>query len=209
VRLTKMTDVRYFSVMPRPSSRDDILDTGVQMASVWGLAGLSIGKLAAAVGMTKGGICAHFPAKSDLQLAVVERAAAIFREEVVDPALEVPAGLARVEVLTDRWFDSIEAQVFQGGCFFTNAALELDDLDQPEVLGQIRGLYRSYLGLVEQSVGEAVARGELASGTDPRQIAVLLHGLEVGALVRHALGETDAYPVARSAARSLLETHRP
>lgn len=194
--------------MPRPSSRDDILDTGVQLASVWGLAGLSIGRLAAAVGMTKGGICAHFPAKSDLQLAVVERAAAIFRHAVVDPALEVPAGLARLEALTDRWFDYIDAQVFQGGCFFTNAALELDDLDQPEVLAEVRRLYLLYLGLVEQSVGEAVSRGELAPETDPRQVVALLHGLEVGALVRHALGEADAYPVAHRAARAVLEKHR-
>lgn len=190
--------------MPRPSSRDAILETAVQLASVQGLAGLSIGGLAAATGKSKGGICAHFPAKRDLQLAVVKRAAAIFGREVVDPALAIGPGLARLEALIDAWFRYIEAGVFDGGCFFINAALELDDLDHTDVLAEVRRLYGAYLRLVERCIAEAVRGGELAPDTDPEELARLLHGLEAGALVRHALGETGVYPAARAAAHSLI-----
>ena len=194
--------------MSRPSSRDAILERAVQLASVRGLEGLSIGGLAAATGKSKGGICAHFPSKLDLQLAVVKEAAAKFRRAVVDPALEEAAGLPRLTALVDGWFSYIEAEVFEGGCFFSNAALELDGLDQPEVLAAVRKLYRSYLRLVEQCVAAAVERGELLAEPDPKGFVRLLHGLEAGALIGHALGEEGAYAEARKAAEGLLARHR-
>ncbi len=56
------------------------------MATVDGLEGLSIGNLAAALGMSKSGLYAHFRSKVDLQIATVEEAGRIFQEEVVQPA---------------------------------------------------------------------------------------------------------------------------
>jgi len=188
----------------RPSAKNEILERAVQIASVQGLEGLSIGGLAAATGKSKGGICAHFPNKVNLQMAVVERAAEMFRAVVVDPALAIAPGLPRLVALTEAWFAYIEAAVFEGGCFFTNTALELDDLDQPEVLGEIRRLYSAYLTLVEDCAAKAIADGHLAGYDDPKHFVLLLHGLEAGALVRHALGEEDAYRLARAAALRLL-----
>lgn len=186
-----------------------IVDTAVQIASVRGLGGLTIGRLAAATAKTKGGICAHFPTKTELQLEVVKRAEAMFRDAVVEPALAAPAGWARLERLIDSWFAYIERRVFEGGCFFTNAALEFDDLDEPEVMAEIRRLYTAYLCLLESCVEKARSRGELAAETEPAQIALLLQGLEAAALVRHALGDADAYPTAHAAAHALLEQNRP
>lgn len=194
--------------MPRPSSRRAILETAVQIASVQGLEGLSIGGLAAAVGKSKGGVCAHFPSKTVLQLAVVEEAAELFRHAVVDPALELEPGLARLDALVDAWFAYIDAGVFEGGCFFTNAALELDDLEQPEVLKEVRRLYQRYLGLLERCIAEAVEQGGLGKTTDPAALAFELHGLEAAALVRRALGEDDAFTRAHACTRALIDRHR-
>lgn len=194
--------------MPRPSSRQEILRTAVQIASVRGLEGLSIGGLAAAVGKSKGGICAHFPSKGALQLAVVDEAAELFRREVVEPVFEVEPGLTRLEALVEAWFRYIEAGVFEGGCFFTNAAFELDDLEQPEVLAQVRKLYRRYLALLERCTAEAVERGELIDTTDPEALAFELHAMEAAALVRRALGEADAYTRAARHARTAIDRRR-
>lgn len=194
--------------MPRPSSRDAILETAVQIASVQGLEGLSIGGLAQAAGKSKGGICAHFPTKAELQVAVVDRAAEIFRAAVVDPALRVPSGFERLEALMEAWFVYIQSEVFQGGCFFTNAALELDDLESTEALEQVRRLYGAYLQLLEKNIARAAERGEIAADSDPAQLAFELHGLEAAALVRHSLGDRDAYRRATEYARGWLRRIR-
>ena len=195
--------------MPRPSSKDQILDTAVQMASIEGLEGLSIGNLARATGKSKGGICAHFPHKVALQVAVVERAAALFEETAVRPALKEPPGLGRLQALMEAWFDYIEAQTFAGGCFFTNALLELDDLDSSEVLGSLRRRYAAYLTFLERCVAEAVAAGGLDASVEPQALAWQLQGIESAALVRQALGDPGAFHQARRLTADLIERHRP
>src|SRR3954469_7388280 len=76
-------------------SRNAILREAAQLATVEGISGLSIGRLADAVGMSKSGLFAHFGSKEDLQLATIETASALFSELVIDPASSAPTGLGR------------------------------------------------------------------------------------------------------------------
>ena len=59
----------------------------MDIASAEGLEGLSIGRLATELQMSKTGIFAHFGSKEQLQLATVEAAKQVFLEQVVQPAL--------------------------------------------------------------------------------------------------------------------------
>ncbi len=68
-------------------SRDAILHEAARLATVEGIDGLSISRLAEAVGMSKSGLFAHFGSKEELQLATMEAARAIFTEHVLEPAL--------------------------------------------------------------------------------------------------------------------------
>src|SRR6266480_6413997 len=77
-------------------TRGAILRTAASLATVDGLEGLSIGHLAAAIGMSKSGLYAHFGSKQELQLATVEEAERSFDEEVVKPALVAAPGLAQL-----------------------------------------------------------------------------------------------------------------
>jgi AcrR family transcriptional regulator len=81
-----------------------ILNEAVQLASVHGLQGLTIGSLAEQVHLSKGGLCAHFPSKQSLQLAVIDHAASIFERAVVLPTLTTPSGRARLLALGEAWF---------------------------------------------------------------------------------------------------------
>ena len=67
-------------------TRAAILRTATSLATVEGLDGLSIGHLAAAIGMSKSGLYAHFGSKEELQLATVAEAERILTEEVIAPA---------------------------------------------------------------------------------------------------------------------------
>ena len=73
-------------------TRGAILRTAASLATVDGLEGLSIGNLAAATGISKSGLYAHFGSKQELQLATVEEAERILTAEVIEPALAARPG---------------------------------------------------------------------------------------------------------------------
>lgn len=171
----------------RNSAREDILDQAVQAASVVGLNGLSIGALAARVNMSKGGICAHFASKEVLQIATVERAAQIFSQSVIEPIFAQAPGLPRLEALLESWTNYCQNEVFEGGCFFTNALFELDDVDDTEVRKVVQTQYNNFVNLVQQLAQEAIDLGQFRKDIDPQLFALELNGLEVAILVWRAL----------------------
>src|SRR4051812_20706431 len=107
-------------------SRAAILREATRLATVEGLDGLSISRLAEAVGMSKSGLFAHFGSKEELQLATIETAWEIFGEQVIDPALAAPTGIERLVALTENFLRHVEEGVFPGGCFFASVVTELD-----------------------------------------------------------------------------------
>src|SRR5213595_2257018 len=107
-------------------SRRTILDAAAKLATIDGLEGLSIGRLAAHIGMSKSGLYAHFGSKEELQLATIETASEIFSADVVAPAEQAPTPLAKIEALCEQFLFHVERRVFPGGCFFASAAAEFD-----------------------------------------------------------------------------------
>src|SRR5690349_20004972 len=99
-------------------SRAAILREAARLATVEGVDGLSLSRLADAVGISKSGLFAHFGAKEELQLATVDAARTSFRELVSEPAQEAEAGLPRLRAYVERFLDHVEEGVFPGGCFF-------------------------------------------------------------------------------------------
>jgi AcrR family transcriptional regulator len=148
-------------------SRTTILLTAAKLATTKGLAGLSIGDLAAEVGMSKSGLYAHFKSKEELELATIEMAAVIFDREVLQPALKAPAGIERLKALVGSFLAYLERGVFPGGCFFASVAAELDTRPGPardrvvEVLGNWLGLLRQCL-IEAQDLGEIDPDAEVA-----------------------------------------------
>src|SRR5689334_23789123 len=106
-------------------SRSAILDTAAALATVDGIGGLSLSRLADAVGMSKSGLFAHFGSKEELQLATIERANEIFDESVLEPAA-ASSGLERLRALAEGYLRYIELDTFPGGCFFASVLAEVD-----------------------------------------------------------------------------------
>src|SRR2546426_712786 len=98
-------------------TRQQILDAAVDIASVEGLEGLSIGKLALKLEMSKSGLFAAFGSKQDLQLATVDHAAEIFVERVVRRGMAAPRGLPRLWSLCESKLEYMQREVFRGGGF--------------------------------------------------------------------------------------------
>ena len=105
-------------------TRASILDTAADLASVDGLEGLTIGRLAAAIGMSKSGLFAHFGSKEELQVATYFHARERFLAEVVLPPREFEPGRERVDALVAGWLRYMRTDVFRGGCFFSEVRTE-------------------------------------------------------------------------------------
>jgi AcrR family transcriptional regulator len=151
-------------------SRNAILREAAQLATVEGLGGLSIARLAEAVGMSKSGLFAHFGSKEELQLATIETAGALFTEEVIAPALAAPSGLERLRQLAENFLRHVEDGVFPGGCFFASVAAEMDTHPGP-VRDLAVGVAEEWMGLLAAAVRDAQAEGALDPAEEAGQLA--------------------------------------
>lgn len=163
-------------------SRQKILQAAAELSTVEGLNGLSIGRLAEHVGMSKSGLYAHFRSKEELQLATVGIADEILTAEVVVPALEAPEGAQRLLAICDAFLAHVERRVFPGGCFFTSAAAELSPRPGP-VREAVASSYREWIGLLEEQAEKAKELGEIGARTDTSQLVFELNGMLIAANV--------------------------
>lgn len=159
------------SVLEARRTRQRVLDRSLAIASAEGLEGLTIGRLATELGMSKAGVLGHFGTKESLQLAVVDTAAELFAREVVERVHEraVPPGLPRLRALCDAWIGYVSADLLPGGCFFTAAAAEFDDRGGP-VRDAIAGMNALWQRDLRLHVQLAVRTGDLPADTDPEQL---------------------------------------
>ncbi len=195
--------------MPRRSalqvagSRAQTLDAAVQVASVLGLEGLTIGRLAEQLEMSKSGLVGRFGSKEKLQLAALERAGEIFRHAVYEPAAGQPAGLRRLNAICDAWIAYLGDPPFSGGCFLTTASVEFDNRPGP-VRDAVRRDMNRWITVLEREAAAAVEHGELDG--DPADIAFTINALAVGANCHFQLhGDRQSLARARRAMARVLE----
>ena len=153
-----------------------IVETALRAASVDGLEGISLGKVAADIGMSKSGLFAHFDSKEALQVDVIASAAEKFTAVVVSPALTAPRGEPRLRALFDRWLDWEQNESLPGGCVFMHAAAELDDRPGP-VRDTLVGQQRQWLETLAKAVRIAVDVGHFKADVDPSLVAFQLYGI--------------------------------
>jgi AcrR family transcriptional regulator len=192
------------SVAEALGTRTAILDHSVAVASAEGLEGLTIGRLALDLGMSKSGVLGHFGSKETLQLAVLDRAAEMFRAEVWEPARPAQPGLPRLRALCEAWISYLERGVFPGGCFFVAAAHEFDGREGT-VRDAVAALFGAWRERLRKEARRAVEAGDLPAGTDADQVAFELLGVVMA--LNHAMQlhrDPEAAALARRAVRARL-----
>ncbi|MEV6830359.1 TetR/AcrR family transcriptional regulator [Amycolatopsis sp. NPDC051102] len=179
------------------ATRRLVLRRAVDVASVDGLDGLSLGRLATELELSKSGVFALFGSKEELQLATIEAALEIFRSHVVTPSLDVAPGLPRLRAICENWLDYSERRIFPGGCFFFNVGAEFD-ARPGRVHDAVAVASGSFAEFIRESAREAVALGHIEA--DPEVLAFELHALGRAANADAVLnGGTQAYALARRA----------
>ena len=172
------------------TTRAAILERAVDLASVEGLEGLTIGRLAAELKMSKSGLFAHFGSKQELQLATVAAAAERFRTAVVEPALAAPRGAPRLRAMAEGYFDHIA--LYSGGCFWGATSAEYDDRPGP-VRDAIATALDAWLAALTANAGDA-------GGADPDRFAFEVYAVVMAANARYRLsGDERVFGYARDA----------
>jgi AcrR family transcriptional regulator len=157
-------------------TRERILDQALRDASLVGLDGLSLGKLADEVEMSKSGIFAHFGSKEELQKQVLAAAAEKFGNIVVKPALTAPRGIPRVRAIFEGWLRWERDVSVPGGCVFTHAAVELDDRPGP-VRDDLAVWQRTWRDMLARAASIAVDEKQFRKDLDTQQFAFRLMGI--------------------------------
>jgi AcrR family transcriptional regulator len=195
------------SSSPKPSpqrqarglrTREAILASAVDIASVDGLEGLTVGTLARQLRMSKSGLFAHFGSKEELQLATIETARQIFIEKVTRPAIAAPRGMPRLWNLVNHWLVLVEKRIFSGGCFFSAASFEFDGR-RGVVHDRIAAIMREWMNVLTRAVEQAQNAGHLDEKVNPTRLAFEIQGIAMGAhWANQLLDDKQAYSRARA-----------
>lgn len=197
-----------FSVLPRGErTRSEILRTSVDIASAEGLGGLTIGRLANELSMSKSGLFAHFGSKEDLQLATLETASRMFVAEVVRPSENIDHGLPRLIALLEAWIRSVDTTCNRGGCFFYAVSAEMDDRPG-RVRDLITKLTRDWIDTLTKEMKLAVRLGELKKTCDAELVVFQMHGfVQEGNWFRRLHKSSRAFQMTRESVYRVLESH--
>lgn len=179
------------------ASRRLILAHAADMASIEGLDGLTISRVAAAAGVSKSGVATLFGSKQQLQLAAIEAATERFTETVILPPRSAARGLSRVVATLTQWIGYSRERVFPGGCFFASTIADVDAKDGPvhDAIAAAMNSWSEYLGT---TLRQAIDLGELDADADPAQLAFVCTALLDAANTRSLLTRSNApYGLAR------------
>jgi AcrR family transcriptional regulator len=160
-------------------TRQTILNHALSLATRIGMEGLTIGRLAEDLGMSKSGLIAHFQTKESLQVQVLETGAHRFVEDVLRPALKAPRGEPRLRALFHGFLAWESSPELPGGCPLIAASTELDDRPGParDYLVRTR---RDLFDLLAGTVRSAIEEGQFRADVDAEQFVYEFWGVMLG-----------------------------
>jgi AcrR family transcriptional regulator len=169
--------VLYTMSQKGAATRSRLVSLGLDTLSAEGLAGLTLGRLAADAQISKSGLFAHFRSKEQLQLEILEEATRLADAEVVAPAMQVQQGLPRLRALFAKWLGWSTRAGLRGGCPVAAAIFELDDAESGIVRDRVVELDAKWQSLLRSLVADAIECRHLNRRVDPDQIVWELSGI--------------------------------
>lgn len=167
-------------------TRQSILEAAADLASVEGLDTISIGRLAAGLGMSKSGVIGQFGSKENLQLATVEYAQQRFVELVWAPVAHHEPGLVRLRALCRSWVDYAVNPPYPGGCAVEQMTFDFDGRPGP-VHDLLAGGSARWRKTLRREIATAIDSGDLPQALDPDQAAFAIKAIASGITPSHQM----------------------
>ncbi|MEM5500307.1 TetR/AcrR family transcriptional regulator [Ahrensia kielensis] len=195
-------------IMKAQDTKMRLLQIGVDQLSLVGLAGVSVGQLANASGLSKSGFFAHFKSKDQMQVELLDEVARIAFTEIVTPSLNADFGLPRLQALFNQWLGWSNRAGLRGGCPMAAAFFEMDDMPG-KVRDHIVMLESRWRRVLHKCLEEAVQAGHLVHETDAAQFIWELQGIYLSHHVSSRfLNQKDARLRAVDAFNALIDRYR-
>ncbi len=174
--------------MARPSLREKLASSAVDTLHTHGFKGCSIQDITEAAGVPKGSFFNHFENKEDLAIDALRRyldenaRSDMLFDESVSP-------LTRLKNHFGYLSDRLISLGFTRGCMLGLFAAEMST-DYPRMREELRSIFETWCGGVEQVLREAQAKGEVDPRHDAGQMARFLVNAWEGATVRMKITQT-------------------
>lgn len=180
-----------------------IIDQAIYQASKQGLAGLTIGSLASTLKMSKSGLFAHFGSKVQLQKQVITAIFEQYQQDIIEPALQVPAGCQQIKALMQLWVEWSKQQARPGGCPLASSLFDTTELDA-EVKALLQVGMQGLTAVFEAAI-EAAKQVDLDATIETRQLTMKLIGIYYAQHIDYwLLNDANATQQAMQAVESLL-----
>ncbi|GHC30891.1 TetR family transcriptional regulator [Streptomyces anthocyanicus] len=189
------------------ATRGRILGRAAEIASEEGLDGITIGRLAEELEMSKSGVHKHFGTKEMLQISTLDKAFVDFWHRVVEPALAEPPGLRRLRAVCANSVGYLEEPLLPGGCLMTAALSEYDGRPG-RVRDAVAEVWSRWREQLRADLTAAVDKGELPAGFDVEQalFEIVAAGLALNAAMQLQHDRTAADRARRAIERALAQS---
>lgn len=189
------------------ATRGRILGRAAEIASEEGLDGITIGRLAEELEMSKSGVHKHFGTKETLQISTLDKAFVDFWHRVVEPALAEPPGLRRLSAVCANSVSYLEAPLLPGGCLMTAALTEYDGRPGP-VRDAVAEAWSRWRNQLRADLTAAVENGELPAEFDIDQalFEIIAAGLALNAAMQLQHDRAAAGRARRAIERALVQS---
>ncbi|MDX3346945.1 TetR/AcrR family transcriptional regulator [Streptomyces anthocyanicus] len=189
------------------ATRGRILGRAAEIASEEGLDGITIGRLAEELEMSKSGVHKHFGTKETLQISTLDKAFVDFWHRVVEPALAEPPGLRRLRAVCANSVGYLEEPLLPGGCLMTAALSEYDGRPG-RVRDAVAEVWSRWREQLRADLTAAVDKGELPAGFDAEQalFEIVAAGLALNAAMQLQHDRTAADRARRAIERALAQS---
>jgi len=176
-----LEEIARESAMARPSLREKLASSAVDTLHAHGFTGCSIQDITEAAGVPKGSFFNHFENKEDLAIDALHRYLEGTRSDML-----FEEGVPPLERLKNH-FSFLSERVlvhgFERGCLLGIFAAEMAQ-EYPKMREELRLVFETWCGAVEQAVSEAQARGEVDPRHDAGQTARFLVNAWEGAALQ-------------------------
>jgi len=148
-----------------------------------GYAGTSLSDLTEATGLTKGSIYGNFENKDEVALAVFDYNYNRVAEYIKAKLMATENAVDRLLVYPQVYRNYLKIPFLHSGCPILNTATEADDT-HPLLKEKAAAALSFWKKSIENQVKRGIARGEIKTGTNAAEIAVLLISLVEGAFMQ-------------------------
>ncbi len=190
-------------------TRQRILELAAPVFNTKGYAGASLTDILQATGLQKGGLYNHFASKQELAVATFEWSVNQLNDRWRKAAAGKRNAIDRLMAVVDMFDDYYSNPIVPGGCPILNTAIESDD-SNPELRERAQAKMTAMRGTVSAIIHKGMDRGEIRTGVDADETAVVLIALlEGGIMLSKLYGDGSMLKSSQNQGRKIISELQP